>query len=71
MDKQEFQELLNSFDFYYNMSDDHKFWLKESAKADRIHKACKDNDEFMTLFKELRYERTGYDGSAFPGAREL
>ena len=71
MDTQTFREMLNAFDFYYNMSDDHKFWLKESAKADKIHQAVKDNPELLPIFEEVRYERTGYRGSAFPGTREL
>ena len=71
MNESEFRNLLDNFDWYYNMSDDHKVWLRESAIADRIHKVCEDQPEFRPIFEEVRYEKTGYRGSAFPGAREL
>jgi len=51
--KVEFMEMLKNHDWYYQFSDDHRYWVKGNAEAKLIQAAMDVQPEFKEIY--LKY----------------
>lgn len=52
LSKEQFQELLNEHDWWYNMSEDHRIWQKGLDEENQILALCRNNPEFKQMYIE-------------------
>lgn len=51
--KVEFMEMLKNHDWYYQFSDDHRYWTRGTKEAEEIQKAIDKQPEFHEVY--LKY----------------
>jgi len=51
MELKEFDTMLKNFDWYYNMSDDHRVWRAGEAANARIREVAKTSDVHKELYE--------------------
>jgi len=59
MDTTEFLSLLQSHDWYYSYSDDHRVWTKGTKEWETIQEAMKDNPTLTQVYQSYIQEK-GY-----------
>ncbi len=59
----DYWEMLDKFDWYYNMSDDHGIWLAGVAGLEKLKKISNESEEHKKLFEEFVEYR--FSGGSF------
>lgn len=56
MTEEEFRAILKSHDFFYEMSDDHRYWVKGKAERAQILNIVASYPKFKPIWEEYRDE---------------